>query len=68
MIELSAQQRQAVLNGEAVRVCEGEKTLVLLLEEEYERICRQLEEERADQAVQEAWQKLAYRGFALDDE
>jgi hypothetical protein len=68
MIELTEQQRQAVLSGQTVRVQETGRTLVLLLEEEYEKMRALLEEERADRRVQEGWQKLAYRGLALSDE
>ncbi len=70
MIELTEQQRQAVLNGETVRVQPAEigKNLVVLLEEEYEKLRALVEDEEQDRKMQESWQKLAYRGLALSSD
>jgi len=72
MIELSESQRQAVISGETVRMLPAEigKGVVLLLEEEYDKLRQLLDEEQADRKLQDGWQKLAYRGLALslDDE
>jgi hypothetical protein len=72
MIELTEEQRRAVMSGETVRIQAAEigKNVVLLLEEEYEKLRQLLLEEQEDRKLQEAWQKLAYRGLALslDDE
>jgi hypothetical protein len=72
MIELTEEQRQAVMSGEIARVQPAEigKIVVVLLEEQYEKLQALLEDERKDRIVQNGWQKLAYRGLALslDDE
>jgi hypothetical protein len=67
MIELTAEQRQAVMNGEPVRIQPAEigKSVVLLLEEQYQKLQELLEEEQEDRKVQRGWQTLAYRGLAL---
>jgi hypothetical protein len=53
MIELSEQQRQAVKNGEAVRVAAPEigEDVVLLSVTKYESMRDKLEDEREQQAV-----------------
>jgi hypothetical protein len=53
MIELTEQQRQAVKNGEAVRVAAPEigEDVVLLRAAEYESIREFLEDQREQQAV-----------------
>lgn len=72
MIELSEQQRQAVMSGEAVCIQPADigKNVILLLEEEYEKLRELLKEEQEDRKLQEGWQKLVYRGLAisLDDD
>jgi hypothetical protein len=69
MIELTEDQRQAIISGETVRVQPPEigRNVVLLLEEQYDKL-RELQEEEADRTLQEGWQKLAYRGLALEDD
>ncbi len=67
MIELTAEQRQALMSGEMVRIPAAEmgKNVVLLLEEQFQKFLDMLEEEQEDRKVQEGWQKLAYRGITL---
>jgi hypothetical protein len=62
MIELTEQQRQAVLNGEAIRVSDPEmgEPLVVLREELYQRLKDLLEEEE-DRKVQEAFLKASHQ-------
>jgi hypothetical protein len=70
MIELTEEQRQAVRTGEPVRLLPPEigRNVVMLLEEQYEKLRAAWEEEQADRKLQAGWQKLAYRGLALDEE
>jgi hypothetical protein len=65
MIELTDQQQQEVKNGQPLRIklVEFDKPVVLLLEEEYEKLVHEDEEDRK---VQEGWQKLVYRGLAME--
>jgi len=67
MIELTAEQREAVMSGATVRIQPAEisKNVVLLLEEQYEKLRQQLDEDQQDRKVQDGWQKLAFRGLAL---
>ena len=67
MIELTEGQRQAVINGETVRLQPAEigKNVVLLLEDQYEELRRLLREDQEDRTLQDGWQTLAYRGLAL---
>ena len=70
MIQLTAEERQAVMNGKPVRLQAAEigKNVVLLLEEEYDRLRQLLEEEKEDRLLQDGWQKLAFRGLALSED
>ncbi len=70
MIELSDEERNAVMRGKAVCIKPSDigKNVVLLLEEQYEKLQELAEEERADRKVQDGWQKLALRGLALSRE
>jgi hypothetical protein len=67
MLELTAEQRQAILSGETVRMEAPEigKNIVVLLEERFQKLQDSLAEEQEDQNLQRGWQKLAYRGLAL---
>jgi hypothetical protein len=53
MIELTEQQRQAVKNGEAIRVAASEigEDVVLLRASQYERLRELLEDQREQQTV-----------------
>ena len=53
MIELSEQQRQAVRNGEAVRIAAPEigEDVILLSVTQYESMCDVLEDQREQEAV-----------------
>lgn len=72
MIELTEEQRQAVMHGQTVHMQPAEigKSVVLLLEEQYDNLRQMLDEEQEDRKLQKGWQKLAFRGLALsqDDE
>jgi hypothetical protein len=61
-IELTEQQRQALLNGEAVRLQPPEigAAVVLLREEEYQRL-QALREEEEDKKTREAFLKASHQ-------
>lgn len=62
MIELNEEQRLAVLSGKPVRIVLPEigKTVVLLSEQQYQRLCDLLEEEE-DRKTQEAFLKASHQ-------
>jgi hypothetical protein len=61
MIELTEEQRLAVMSGKPVRILIPEiaQTVVLVREEQYQRLCELLEEQE-DRKTQEAFLKASH--------